>query len=76
MIVDQPYKEQFGIQLINAIESNRFDQLTIMVAYAKMSGVNRISPYLEKFHRNGGTVRCVVGIDQKKTQLMTPWSNC
>lgn len=67
MIVNQPYDEQLGIQLIKAIESNKFDQLTIMVAYAKLSGVYRISPYLEKFRHNGGTIRCVVGIDQQNT---------
>ena len=32
-----------------------------------MSGVYRISPYLEKFCNNGGIIRCVVGIDQQNT---------
>ena len=67
MIVNQPHDEQLGIQLIKAIESNQFNQLTIMVAYAKLSGVYRISPYLEKFRNNGGIIRCVVGIDQQNT---------
>lgn len=38
-----------------------------MVAYAKLSGVYRIFPYLEKFRNNGGVIRCVVGIDQQNT---------
>lgn len=67
MIVNQPHDEQLGIQLIKALESNQFNQLTIMVAYAKLSGVYRVSPYLEKFRNNGGTIRCVVGIDQQNT---------
>lgn len=67
MIVNQPHDEQLGIQLIKAIESNQFDQLTILVAYAKLSGVYRISPYLEKFRNNGGSIRCVIGIDQQNT---------
>lgn len=67
MIVNQPHDKQLGIQLIEAIKSNRFNQLTIMVAYAKLSGVYRISPYLEKFRNNGGSIRCVVGIDQQNT---------
>lgn len=67
MIINQPYDEQLGIQLIEAIESNQYTQLTIMVAYAKLSGVYRILPYLEKFHKNGGNIRCVVGIDQQNT---------
>lgn len=33
MIVNQPHDEQLGIQLIKALESNQFNQLTIMVAY-------------------------------------------
>ena len=67
MIVNQPHNERLGIQLIKAIEGNQFDQLTIMVAYAKLSGVYRLSPYLEKFRNNGGSIRCVVGIDQQNT---------
>ena len=67
MIVNQPFDEQLGVQLINAMENNGFNQLTIMVAYAKLSGVYRISPYLEKFRNNGGSIRCVVGIDQQNT---------
>lgn len=67
MIVNQPHDEQLGVQLIHAIESNRFNQLTMMVAYAKLSGVYRIYPYLEKFRKNGGSIRCVVGIDQQNT---------
>ncbi len=67
MIVNQPHDEQLGIQLIKAIESGKYSQLTIMVAYAKLSGVYRVSPYIEKFRKNGGNVRCVVGIDQQNT---------
>ena len=67
MIIKQPHDEQLGLQLIKAIESNQFNQLTIMVAYAKLSGVYRVFPYFEKFRNNGGTIRCVVGIDQQNT---------
>lgn len=67
MIVHQPYDKQLGIQLIEFIESNRYSQLTIMVAYAKLSGVYRIFPYIDKFHKNGGEVRLVIGIGQQNT---------
>lgn len=67
MIIKQPHDDQLGIQLIGSMESNQYNQLTIMVAYAKLSGVYRIAPYLEKFRKNGGTIRCVVGIDQQNT---------
>lgn len=67
MIINQPYDKQLGIQFIEAIERGVYSQLTIMVAYAKLSGVNRLFPYIDKFHRNGGKVRFVIGIDQQNT---------
>ena len=67
MIVNQPHDKQLGIQLIEALESDKYSQLTIMVAYAKLSGVYRLLPYIDAFHKNGGTVRFVVGIDQQNT---------
>lgn len=67
MIVNQPHDKQLGIQLIEAMESNKYQQLTIMVAYAKLSGVYRLLPYFERFRKNGGIIRAVVGIDQQNT---------
>lgn len=67
MIVNQPHDKQLGIQLIEALESEKYSQLTVMVAYAKLSGVYRLLPYIETFHKKGGTVRFVVGIDQQNT---------
>lgn len=67
MIINQPYDKQLGAQLIEAIESSQYTQLTIIVAYAKLSGVHRISPYIKKLCENGGSVRCIVGIDQQNT---------
>ena len=49
------------------MESGKYQQLTIMVAYAKLSGVYRLYPYIDRFHKNGGKVRFVVGIDQQNT---------
>lgn len=67
MIINQPYDKKLGIEFIETIERGVYDQLTIMVAYAKLSGVNRLFPYIDKFHRNGGKVRFVIGIDQQHT---------
>lgn len=67
MIVNQPHDKQLGIQLIEALESQKYNCLTIMVAYAKLSGVYRVLPYIEKFCKRGGIFRIVVGIDQKNT---------
>lgn len=67
MVINQPHDKQLGIQIIENLESSRFNQLTIMVAYAKLSGVYRLLPYIEKFHKNNGKIRFVVGIDQQNT---------
>lgn len=67
MIINQPYDKRLGIQFIEAMERGVYNQLTIMVAYAKLSGVNRLFPYIDKFHKNGGEVRFVIGIDQQNT---------
>ena len=67
MIVNQPKDMQLGVNLIGELESSRYSNFTIMVAYAKLSGVNRLMPYIKKFHENGGTMRIVVGIDQQNT---------
>jgi hypothetical protein len=49
MIVHQPYDKQLGVALIEELESSKYNQLTIMVAYAKLSGVYRLLPYLRVF---------------------------
>ena len=67
MVVNQPHDKQLGIQLIESLDSRRYRQLTVMVAYAKLSGVYRLYPYIQKFRENGGIVRFVVGIDQQNT---------
>ena len=67
MIINQPRGKQLGMQLIEAIQSGQYKQLTVMVAYARLSGVYRISPYITTFRKNGGEVRFIVGIDQQNT---------
>ena len=67
MIVNQPHDVQLGIRLIEALQNNDYTQLTIMVAYAKLSGVYRLFPYIEQFHKKGNRVRIIVGIDQQNT---------
>ena len=67
MIVNQPHDRQLGIQVIEALESEKYNELTIMVAYAKLSGVYRLLPYIQRFRNKGGIVRIVVGIDQQNT---------
>ena len=57
MIVNQPHDVQLGIQLIEALQNDDYTQLTIMVAYAKLSGVYRLFPYIEQFHNKKVTVQ-------------------
>ena len=67
MIVNQPHDKQLGVCLIEALDCDLYDHFTIMVAYAKLSGVYRLLPYIERFRKRGGVFRIVVGIDQKNT---------
>lgn len=67
MIINQPYDNQLGINIIAQLQSDDYDTITIMVAYAKLSGVYRLLPYFKAFKARKGTLRCIVGIDQQNT---------
>jgi len=67
MIINQPYDNQLGVDIIAQLQSDKYDSITIMVAYAKLSGVYRLLPYLKAFKARKGTLRCIVGIDQQNT---------
>lgn len=49
MIINQPYDNQLGVHIIAQLQSDKYDTITIMVAYAKLSGVYRLLPYLKAF---------------------------
>lgn len=68
----QPKSGQFGELLIAEISKEdfkKYNRLTILVAYAKHSGVSRIADSLEKFVAASGQVVAIVGIDQRHTTL-------
>lgn len=67
MIINQPYDNQLGVDLIAQLESKKYNSFTVMVAYAKLSGVYRLLPYLKAFKARNGKLRCIVGIDQQNT---------
>ena len=48
----------------NALGDTRVDRLSVMSAWAKYSGLNRIRGQLETFRSRGGTSRLIVGIDE------------
>lgn len=67
MIITQPYNYNLGIDLIEQLDNPAYHSLTIIVAYAKLSGVYRLLPYMHKFKKRDGKLRCIVGIDQRNT---------
>lgn len=67
MIINQPYDYQLGVDLIEKITNPSYHSLTIMVAYAKLSGVYRLLPYMNELKKRNGKLRCIVGIDQQNT---------
>ena len=67
MIVNQPYEKQLGLEIIDQLQSIQYDSITIIVAYAKLSGVYRLLPYLKEFRSRNGKIKCIIGVDQQNT---------
>ena len=66
-LMNQPLTGQLGNRLIELLESQDYQVLNIVVAFAKNSGVLRIKDSLEKFRDRGGVVNVYVGIDMSGT---------
>lgn len=66
-IINQPFQQALGFQLIDALRSEKYCAFRFAVAYAKTSGVNRLLPYMQQFKSAGGQIEGVVGIDQCNT---------
>lgn len=66
-IINQPFQQVLGFQLIDALNSEKYCAFRFAVAYAKTSGVNRLLPYMQQFKSAGGEIEGVVGIDQCNT---------
>lgn len=65
-LINQPFDGQLGDILIEKLQED-YNRLTIVVAFAKNSGVLRLKPELERFRANGGTIHIFVGIDIQGT---------
>ena len=61
-LINQPFDGQFGDLLLEKMQED-YKQLTLVVAFARNSGVLRLKPALERFRANGNTVRVFVGVD-------------
>lgn len=63
----QPFTGTLGEEIIKQLELNLYNRFSIIVAYAKKSGVSRILPSMKIFKENGGQIRAFIGIDQMNT---------
>lgn len=62
-LFNQPFAGAMGDELISQLQSGKFKNLTMFVAFAKTSGVLRIKSALDAFRADGGNVTVYVGID-------------
>ena len=67
MIIHQPMRGALGLHLIEKLQSGEYNVFRFIAAYAKISGVNRMLPYMRQFKESGGHILGIVGIDQKNT---------
>jgi len=65
-LINQPFDGQLGDILIERLQED-YNRLTIVVAFAKNSGVLRLKAELEQFKANGGTITAFVGVDLQGT---------
>lgn len=66
-LLNQPFNGQLGNRLIKALKSDQFQTLTIIVAFAKNSGVLRLKDSITQFRNRGGVVNVYVGVDMGGT---------
>lgn len=62
-LLNQPHDGQLGNLLIEALESDEFQSLSVVVAFAKNSGVLRLKDAISSFRVRGGNVTTYVGVD-------------
>lgn len=67
ILLSQPFDGQLGEYLLEAFESSEFEKLSVVVAFAKNSGVLRLRESMRKFRENGGELHFYVGLDMNGT---------
>lgn len=65
-LINQPFDGQLGNILIEKLKEE-YNRLTIVVAFAKNSGVLRLKQELERFKSKGGSIHIFVGVDIQGT---------
>lgn len=66
-ILRQPFSGNLGNVLIEQLSKGPFNRLDIAVAFAKNSGVLRMSTAMKRFRLGGGRIRVFVGVDLEGT---------
>lgn len=66
-LLSQPLSDQLGDKIIDFLSDERYTSLTIIVAFAKNSGVLRLKKHFERFRERGGVINVYVGIDLNGT---------
>ncbi|OFP32275.1 MULTISPECIES: phospholipase D family protein [unclassified Corynebacterium] len=66
-LFSQPFDTQLGEYLKELLNSEQYDTLNVVVAFAKNSGVLRLKDSLERFREKGGEINVFVGIDLNGT---------
>jgi HKD family nuclease len=65
-MVFQPFQDDLSLYQVleQALADEKLSEFTVVVAWAKASGLERIRPLLQAFRARGGTARILLGIDQ------------
>lgn len=66
-LLSQPFNGQLGEDLNESLDSGDFHSLSIVVAFAKNSGVLRLREAMRRFRERGGELHLYVGVDMNGT---------
>lgn len=67
MLYNQPLASRFGAELKTAIDPERWDELSIAVAWVRESGIRHVEEVLRDFLTAGKQVRIISGIAMRHT---------
>ena len=61
------HEQPLGTEISNSLNSDKYRNFKMAVAYAKNSGIGRLHNDFKNFANNGGKIEAVIGIDQTIT---------
>lgn len=61
------HEQPLGTEISNSLNSKKYKNFKMAVAYAKNSGIGRLHDDFKNFKNNGGNIEAVIGIDQTIT---------